>query len=94
MTPTLSRFAWSLPPEGVFFILGRPGDEKSAAGRRFGSGAAQARGLRGGHQNAGTTAPWYLSWMNFFTSGVCSAFTSLAIAGSLARSARAAMKLA
>lgn len=47
-----------------------------------------------GGQNAGTIAPWYLSWMNFFTSGVCSAFTSLAIAGSLARSARAAIRLA
>ena len=45
-------------------------------------------------QNAGMIAPLYLSWMNFFTSGVCSAFTSFWMLASFARSLRAAMKLA
>jgi hypothetical protein len=29
MAPTLPHFVWSLPPEGAFFILGRPGDENT-----------------------------------------------------------------
>ncbi|GKT22754.1 glucose 1-dehydrogenase [Acidovorax sp. SUPP3334] len=60
---------------------------------------ALVQGVRAGNatvarvQNAGTTAPWYLSWMNFLTLGVCSAFTSFWMLGSLARSARAATRL-
>jgi hypothetical protein len=28
MAPMLPHFVWSLPPEGVLFTLGRPGNEK------------------------------------------------------------------
>src|SRR5690349_1336420 len=45
-------------------------------------------------QNAGTTAPLYLSAMNCFTSGLCSTAVSFFSAGLATLSVRAATKLA
>lgn len=75
--------------------------ERCATKKKRCRGSAFCRGRRRGRkatcpdpQNAGMIAPLYLSWMNFFTSGVCSAFTSFWMLASFARSLRAAMKLA
>ncbi len=70
--------------------------------RRPGDGPARPRarttmriaGLMRDDQNAGTTAPWYLSARNCFTSGEFSAAASFLIAGLSALSTRATSRLA
>jgi hypothetical protein len=56
---------------------------------RFAGGQCQAW-----LQKAGITAPLYFSWMNFFTSGECSALTSFLIPGASLLSLRVTRMLA
>lgn len=66
-------------PQGASLLAGHSGPVPAGF---------QAPGVAAGFQNAGTTAPLYLSRMNCLTSGVRSAAVSLASAGLLALSVR------